>query len=241
MSWWSLHRRSTRISAALAAVALVGLDGRCFATPYVVEVKNDSYTGASSVTICECFIPGDQAGAWLTAPVNGDIVAVEILWKSFPLLGLTTIEQSLSVLAAGTFPVPGAPLLDLGGSPAVIVGPQLTEGILNTIWLPNPVPVSEGQEFVVSLEFQNATDGGGVPDVVWDHDGCQAGKNVVFDSTNTQWQDACVLGVTGDWVIRALVACGPECPESSITGGMLALIAILAAVATVLRLRFITA
>jgi hypothetical protein len=54
------------------------------------------------------------------------------------------------------------------------------------------------------------------PSVLHDGNGCQAGKNVVFASPGA-WYDACVLGVTGDWVfhvkyqsLRALASANPS-------------------------------
>jgi len=230
------------------AATLLGFALASGAWGKTLEARNDSFDGASPTTICECFIPDDQVAAWLTAPCDGGIISVQILWRSFPASGLTTTEQALTVFDAGTFPDPGAVLTNYVysvGEPAIIATPQLTEGTLNTLAFldlgmtkPLNVPVSEGQDFIVALKYLNTTDAGGAPDAVWDNDGCQANRNAVFDSSGGQWLDACGLGVTGDWVIRATVACLPGCPAQTTLSGLLAAVVVLAAAAVVLRLRF---
>jgi hypothetical protein len=47
------------------------------------------------------------------------------------------------------------------------------------------------------------------PSVVTDNDGCQAGKNGIF-AIPGGWFSSCVLGVSGDFVIRAVVDCEAE-------------------------------
>ena len=66
------------VSLVLAVRPAVGAD--CNAVE--VTIKNDSATDGSLATPCLCFAPGDEAAAWLTAPCGGEIVAVQIFWKS---------------------------------------------------------------------------------------------------------------------------------------------------------------
>jgi hypothetical protein len=95
----------------------------------------------------------------------------------------------------------------------------LQDGVLNeyrfldqTQTIPLNVPIASGQTFVVSLEFLNTNSGQTfLPSVVYDTDGCQASKNTAFVIPGG-WFDACLLGVSGDWMIRAVVDCCPSCP-----------------------------
>ncbi|UCH82578.1 MAG: hypothetical protein JSW50_08810, partial [Candidatus Latescibacterota bacterium] len=78
--------------------------------------------------------------------------------------------------------------------------------------------------FTVTLEFlnQNANDPF-APSMVHDGNGCQGGTNVVF-AIPGGWADACLLGVTGDWVISVYyetcptVPCAVNCPQGDADG-----------------------
>ncbi len=193
-----------------------------------VIAQNDSATDGSAATPCNCFIPAERVAAYLTAPVDGEIVGVQILWKSVLGGAPPSVEAAITISAAGAFPVPGAVMQSGGAVNAVIPGPTLIDGAFNEFRFLDPptdtvsiaVPVSQGQQFVVDLELLNQTSGTGPfgPDVAWDADGCQSGKNAIF-VVPSGWNDACLLGVTGDWVIRAIIdasPCGPA-PEPGLS------------------------
>ena len=82
-------------------------------------------------------------------------------------------------------------------------------------------------QFTIALEFLNDNAGNTfAPSVYSDGNGCQAGKNAVFAAPGT-WYDACVLGVTGDWVLYAVyrqVNCGAGVGEEVIASGDLAVL-----------------
>ena len=69
--------------------------------------------------------------------------------------------------------------------------------------------------FAVSLQFvnQSATNPF-APSVTYNTDGCQTGANAV-DVLPGGWIDACLAGVTGDWVIRAVIDCTESLPVAS--------------------------
>jgi hypothetical protein len=134
-----------------------------------------------------------------------------------------------------------------GGANAVIPGPPLVDGLMNEFRFLDPpanavplrVPVAAGQAFIVSLQFQNQSSGNPLaPSVVFDADGCQAGANAV-DLLPGGWSDACPLGVTGDWVIRAVIDCHASGVPASGPPGALVLGALLlaAGLAAARRLR----
>jgi hypothetical protein len=125
-----------------------------------ITIKNDSMTDASSVTSCTCFVPGDIPAAWITAPMTGRIVALQVFWKS-PLGGAPdTQETAIRIYDGSTFPAPGAVLANDGGADAEVVAPLLSDGVLNEFRfldqaqsVPMSVPVSAGQTIAVGLEI----------------------------------------------------------------------------------------
>ncbi len=207
-----MSRRSQRLVLACLAqcLAIAGL-----ADAVEVTVQNDT---APPDTPCNCFVPGESTAATLTATCSGDIVAVQVRWRSVFISSPPQLEDSLSILAPGAFPTPGAPLLNQGAVPAVVQAPLLTDGIVNEFRFLDPpvnavplkVPVTVGQNFVVALKYLNQSAGGApfLPDIVFDADGCQPGLNAV-DAMPGGWVDACLVGVTGDWALRAVIDCGP--------------------------------
>ncbi len=185
-----------------------------------LTVQNDSFVSGTANIFAD-FVAGEEAAAWLTSPCDGDIVAVQIGWnwdqQSFPQPP-ATLEENIFIYNGGTFPNPGVVL-------ETLVGPLLTAGFVNEyrfldedMLVPLIVPVTQGQVFVVSLEFANATDvTNGSAAVFADTDGCGLGLSGIFAGV---WFDLCpLLMAPGDIVIRAVVDCdeGPgACCESSL-------------------------
>jgi len=164
------------------------------------EPPLQNYTGLGTVA-CPCFVAGEQAGAVLDAPAAHyplEILRIGIGWGSVYGGNPLQIEYAINMYEAG-LPNPGTPAFTL-------LGPQLADGVINEFDiepLPGEVTVNSGP-FTVTLEFlnDNALDPFS-PTVVHDGNGCQAGKNVVF-AIPGGWTDACVLGVTGDWVFYVI-------------------------------------
>ena len=70
----------------------------------------------------------------------------------------------------------------------------------------------------MSLKLFNTNDGSPfAPSVVGDQDGCQSSANAV-DVDVAGWNDACLLGVNGEWVIRAVVDCDEAPPPLPAAG-----------------------
>ena len=196
---------------------LVGLSTPVQAVESIV--KNDSITGTTDATPCQCFIPGEIPASWLTVPADGTLVGVQVFWQS-PFGGQPdSLEMAVNIYAGGTFPTPGAVL-------SSVPGPVLTDGMFNEFRFEDPpfdtvainVPVTAGQTIVVGLEIFNQSDGNTfAASNSFDQDGCQASRNTVFTSPGG-WADACVLGVTGDWAIRAIVVPDNNIPAVSTWG-----------------------
>lgn len=200
-------------------VVLIG--AACLAGPAngaEMTVQNDSLVGGSSGVIQAGFAAGESAAAWLTSPCNGDIVAVQVFWRSTTGTTGQSIEDSINIFNGGTFPNPGT-LLDS------VMGPVMNDGVINEFRyldenqvIPLIVPVTNGQKFIVAFKFLNAPNQTTGPSVVNDTDGCQAGKNTI-DAQGFGWISSCLLGVGGDWVIRAVVNCAPTGGSGSVPDG----------------------
>lgn len=210
------------LSTAIAIVFASSL-GIALADPCPEEDPLQNYTGGGTV-VCPCFVSGEEAGAILEAPAEHypiEILRVGIGWGS--MYGGTgqTLEQAIHIYAAG-LPNPGTPIF-------TFEGPVLNDGYINEFDLepvPGTITVDSG-EFTVTLEFLNNNAGDPyAPSMVHDGNGCQSGKNVVF-AIPGGWTDACLLGVTGDWVVYAIyrqVNCGAGVDEEFVATGNVVLL-----------------
>lgn len=209
------------LQAGLALVLTAGLAGAD-----EIVVKNDSLVDGGQANVCPCFAANEEAAVWLTSPCDGNIVGIQIFWKSFFGGAQPSVEESIRVYNAGNFPVPGSLKKEL-------LAPVLTDGGLNEFryedenqTIPISIPVTSNETFVVSLRFFNANANNFFAGtVVNDNAGCLPGKNTV-KVNGTTWQNACSLGVSGNWVIRAVVDCatgptGAVClPDGSCADGL---------------------
>jgi len=187
----------------------VGIAIAVTATANEVTVKNDSLVDGSTGVIVSGFASGEAAASWLTSPCSGNVVAAQIFWRSQNGGAAQAIEDSIIVYRAGSFPDPG-------GVAAEIAGPVLTDGVINEYryldennTIPLIVPVVQGETFVVSLTFFDPPPAIG-PSVVRDNDDITPLANALYGDIGQglQWYDADVdIGITGDWVIRAVVDC----------------------------------
>lgn len=202
----SLHAVRQIVSLGLVA----GLASAAPARGAEVVVQNDSLKDGDTGAIQAGFIAGESASAWLKSPCKGKIVAVQVLWMAL-FGGQPSIEDSITISKAGAFPVPGSQL-------AFLEAPYMTPGFLNEFryldeagTIPLQVAVLKDELFVVSFKFYENPSPIFGPSVVTDVNGCQAGKNGIF-AIPGGWKNACALGISGDFVIRAVVDCAPPCP-----------------------------
>lgn len=174
-----------------------------------VTIQNDSLTDFDSAGIVWGFAANEKAASWLTTPCTGDVVAVQIFWRSPSGTEAQTIEDSIDIYRSATFPDPGVLATEIGG-------PVLNDNVLNEYryldennTIPLSVPVIQDDTFVVALTFASAPQPNVDPSVVRDTDGIQPGRNTIYGDAGTglRWYDSADLGLTGDWVIRAVVNC----------------------------------
>ncbi|MBP7745130.1 MAG: hypothetical protein KA383_03285 [Phycisphaerae bacterium] len=198
---WTWNRNVPLVYATLALIALA-------APALGVEqvVKNDSIVDSGTAVIVGDFVAGEVAGARLTSPCNGTLVAVQILWLEGTAGHGQSLEEAIYIWNGNTFPTPGTEL-------AFLEAPVMTPGFWNEFryldeanTIPLNVPVSAGQQFYVALQFANPTNvGNGGPSVVRDTDGCQSGKNVLY-AIPGGWLNFCLF-LQGDLAIRAVIDC----------------------------------
>jgi len=180
----------------------------------------ENHIGGGTVG-CTCFVPNEEAGAIFDIPAADypiEILKVGIGWGSVVGGQPDSLEQAFHIYAAG-LPDPGAPIFTQ-------VGPVLTDGVINLFdveILPGAVILNSGP-FMVTLEFANENAGGGpfTPTIVHDNAGCIAGRNSVF-AIPGGWFDACVLGVSGNWVFVVeyrKVNCGASGPGAVPDGNL---------------------
>ncbi|MBZ0221929.1 MAG: DUF11 domain-containing protein [Dokdonella sp.] len=174
-----------------------------------VTIKNDSLTDFGNAAIVYSFNAGEMAASWLTSPCDGNLVAVQIFWRSPAGTSAATIANAIHIYRSGTFPEPGVLAQDIGG-------PVLNDNALNE-WryldenntLPLSVAVSANETLVIALEFPQNQVPNEDPSVVRDTDGNTAGHNALYGDIGLgpQWYNSAALGVQGDWVIRGVVNC----------------------------------
>ena len=189
-----------------------------------VTVKNDNLTDFSAGVIQAGFVAGEKAATWLTSPCAGNIVALQVFWRSFSGTTGQLLGGSIDIHRAGTFPTPGPLALE-------VAGPLLTDGVLNEYryiddnsTIPISVPVIQGETFVVSYEFSENPPVSG-PSVVNDADGIQPNRNAIYARlapNSFVWFDSATLGVTGDWVVRAVVDCTVSSTEADVSASITA-------------------
>jgi hypothetical protein len=198
--------KPSSIPALLIAVGSVLLAPGLVSAQCPEEPQLQNYTGGGQV-VCPCFIEGEHAGAIFDLPPSEfpiEIVKVGIGWGSqFGGQG-SQLEDSINLYEGG-LPDPGAPTFTFNG-------PQLTDGFINEFDLTTQGGnrVINSSPFTVTLRFLNDSTPLG-PSVVHDGNGCQVGKNIVFDKNNLSWKDGCTLGIGGDWVFYVIyrkVNCG---------------------------------
>ncbi|MBN2446158.1 MAG: hypothetical protein JXO22_05510 [Phycisphaerae bacterium] len=195
-----------KITRSLCVVALLALVLSLAANGEEVVVKNDSVTDFGQAVIVGDFVEGEHAGARLTSPCDGTLVAVQIVWLEGTAGHGDSLEGAIHIYHAPSFPSPGVEL-------ALLEGPVLSPGWLNEYRyldeaqsIPLNVAVSAGQEILVTLEFYNPTNvGNGGPSVVRDLDGCQSGRNVLY-AIPGGWLNFCSF-LTGDLAIRMVIDC----------------------------------
>lgn len=208
-------------SSSLAISAIVAAFTMFLVAParsqLCLPTQLNNHTGAGTVA-CPCFVPNEQAGAVFTAPPQDypiEILKIGIGWGSQFGGSPQSLELGIHLYPLG-LPNPGAPQF-------TIPGPLLTDGVINVFDISLSVgnKIINNGAFTVALEFLNQNAGNALaPSVVHDGNGCTPAQNVVLAMPGG-WNDACLLGVTGDWVMFVEYKClGPVPTEDSTWGAV---------------------
>ena len=155
-------------------------------------VQNDGFTPGQSAGFQSGFVAGETAAARLlpAGPFPLQVTAVRFLFGG--ATGTRTITLHVWDDPTGAA-IPGTEIYS--GDFEVTA----TDNALQELDLV-PAALTVTGPFRVGIEFQHS----GAPSVARDNDGINGGRNFV-DVMGLGWVDAAVLGVTGDWIIRAVV------------------------------------
>jgi len=217
---WSRYIRTLPVCLLLGVWPDAGL-----ASEIVVQIDSIASPGAG--TPLPNLLPNEIATTWLTAPVAGDIVGVQVFWDSAIGANPDSTETAIHIYSAGTFPTPGSALTSIGGTNGV----TLKDRTLNEFRFTDPptnssplsVPVSAGQTFVVGLEFLNQSSGNSFASSIEVDGALQTGKNSIYlNPPNGTWTSGTSVSLPGDFGIRAILKPVPE-PATialSILGGL---------------------
>jgi hypothetical protein len=203
-----------RLLPSLAAALLIILLVPCALTAQEIIVKNDSITDFGTAVVVGDFVAGEKTGAVLTMPQAGTIVGIQIYWRSQSGGAGMSFESAIHISEGNSFPAAGT-LLE------TIPAPVLQDGWLNEFryldddsTIPLSVPVSAGQNVMVTLQFANATNiAAGSASVVRDISGCQSGRNTLY-AIPGGWLNFCLF-LSGDLAVRAVLDTTP--PASTVT------------------------
>lgn len=182
------------------------------------EPPLENFTTIGQTVSVPGFAQGEEAAVILNAPADHypiEILKVRIGWSSVGGNGGQSLEDAIRIYPAG--------LPNPGGFQYEVLGPVLTDGGINEFDLTS-VPgkgsrIVNGGPFTVSLRIANTMTPTS-PAPIHDGNGCQIGKNAIFASPGI-WFDACVLGVSGDWIISVTyrrVNCGGVFPDCNGNG-----------------------
>ena len=192
-----------------------------------VETKIDSLVDGSEANICVCFVSDEVAMTILDVPPGEDAILskVQIFWESYFGGQPDSIEYAIVVFNLNqTGPVNPATFAPLCSEEqgCILLGPVMQDGGLNQFeFRPSNIALPFNR-FGIGLVFLTDQSKGNpfyIPSVVSDDDGHNNKGGIVRNwvfASGLGWYSSQALGVSGDWVIRALVeVCQeptPPCP-----------------------------
>lgn len=192
-----MKARCLEILAALACL----LPGTAGAAELLLQ--NDGWIDGGQVFCQGGFVAGEEAAATL-GPVNGTFTVKKI---QFLFCGSGTTETlTLKIYLDGGNPSPGSVIYSADYQ-ATGTGDFLQEIDLSG----ENVVAAGGGSIRVSFLFQHP----GYPSVSRDDDGIQAGRNWI-NAQGMGWIASSTLGLTGDWVIRAVVDAQQTEPDAGV-------------------------
>jgi hypothetical protein len=188
---------------------LGGVAALAFATPALAQqvgLMNDGFTSAVTPVFQSGFVAGEMGASRFVPPAGtSQLMFVQLLFG--PVVTGSDIVLHVYNDSAGT-DTPGTQLFSRTYRVASTPPP------LQQLDLPAAGPVLVSGPFRVAIEFT----AGGLPSIARDADGIMADKNFVF-AQGVGWKKSQDLGITGDWIIRAVVRVQPPDGGAGGTGG----------------------
>jgi hypothetical protein len=195
------------------------------------EARIDSTEAGTQVNICPCFSPNEVAMTILDVPPGTTVILQEIriFWKSFIGPQPDSLESAIIVYdmnqSGPANPATFVPLCTEREG-CILDGPVMQDGGLNAFTV-GPLNIElPPSRFGLGLEFLTDQSQGNplfIPSVASDHDGHNNAGGVVRNwvlVNGVSWQSSQSLGVSGDWIIRAIVTiCDAPCPWDISPGG----------------------
>jgi hypothetical protein len=156
------------------------------------ELANDSFVDGGNAAFQGGFITGEQAASRFVLPASGSFRVTGVKFLFGGAATTQTITLHIYTDTAGT-DAPGSEIFTMDymvtGNDAVFYLADLSQD-----------GVTVSGTFRVGIQFQHD----GLPSVARDTDGTiAADKNFIF--TSGSWTRSSTLGVTGDWILRAIV------------------------------------
>lgn len=157
-----------------------------------VELKNDGFVDGGTVGVQSGFIANEAGAATLVAPDAGrQLLHVQLIIASSQTVTLKVWDDT-----AGTVD-PGGELMSEDF--------QVTGSMQALNELTPSTPPTVPARFRVGVVFQTNN----VPTIARDDDGTVAGDRNFILADGLGWQRSTTLGLTGDWIIRAIVSGSP--------------------------------
>ena len=187
--------RVTLVVASLACAASARAE---------TELKNDGFVSGQTAGFQQGFVAGEIGASRFVAPEqNRQLIKVQILF------GGSTAQQTVRMRVWDDTNGGLGPGAELSINDFQLTG---SSSALQELVLPSPLPVP--MQFRVGIEFLHD----GLPSIARDVDNTiEQSKNYIMAS-GIGWQRSSTLGLTGDWIIRAVITDGAVAPPDGAPG-----------------------
>jgi hypothetical protein len=203
LNWWQASYLAASLMRVNCSVLLV-LASLSFAFQKEVQaeyrvLQNDSLSAGRAAAVAVGMEANDVAASVFILPSDIDlftITKVQVFWDVNPVYAGFDTVCDLNLYCGGP-PNPGPAI-------STIQGLKLQPGYLNEIEVVPGWPVRAGLPFVIGIRYSWTV--GEIDQtsshITSDYDGCQTGKNLLYDSRTSAWIDPCAAGMPGDFIIR---------------------------------------
>lgn len=170
------------------------------------ELRNDSFENGQAVVAHDGFAPGEIAASrfFIATPVR--LIAARLIFAN-AVPGGNATDVTLHVWTDDqTSTEPGVELYsgDFTVTPSQVNMQELNVSAEN---------ITVGGYFRVGIEVHH----GGAPSVTNDTNGISSALNNLLKESTLGWQTSSLFGVSGDWIIRAVVSDGGGAPDAGVT------------------------